>query len=465
MRPLFLLFVAAAASIPTPAAETARRPNVLFLIADDMNKTLGCYGSTIARSPNVDRLAARAVRFDRAYAQYPVCSPSRVSFLSGRRPEHTGMYGNEGTSRTPLLQNAVFLPEYFRQHGYFTARVGKVFHIGRDLPECWDVTEEGTGLAKPLYQPAELKELDLERTIITQQKDRVGAGEGNIWAMIDAPDDQLIDHKIADRAIALIAQGRASGKPFFVACGFRRPHLPRYATKDYFALFDAGSLPLPPVPPAGALLPDSKAKITDQQQREALRSYLACVALMDTQLGRVLDTLDRDRLWDNTIVVFLGDHGYLLGSRGGYWGKGLPYDEACSTALLVAAPGTRQGTASPRVVEFLDFYPTLADLCSLPTPVGVEGRSLQPLLHDPSARWNHPAYSMTAADGRPSSLAVSTERYRYIEYTSGRAAELYDLAADPHEWRNLASESAHADALAQMRSLARDYSAHFRASP
>lgn len=463
----FLLVVFAACTFALSAldAATPARPNVLFLIADDMNKTLGCYGSDLARSPSVDRLAARAVRFDRAYAQYPVCSPSRVSFLSGRRPEQTGMYGNEGASRTPQLKDAVFMPEYFRTHGYFTARIGKVFHIGRDVPECWDATDEGTGLAKTLYQPAELKELDLERTIVAQQKDRVGAGEGNTWAMLDTPDDTLVDHKIATRAIALIGEARASGKPFFVACGFRRPHLPRYATREYFAAFDTARLPLPPAPPADAILPAPRADTPDQLQREALRSYLACVALMDTQLGRVLAALDRDRLWDNTIVVFLGDHGYMLGSRGGWWGKGLPYDEACSTALLIAAPGAKRGVASPRVVEFLDFYPTLADLCGLPAPAGIEGRSLRPLLHDPLAPWDRAAFSMTAREGRPATLAVSTEGYRYIEYTDHRAPELYDFAADPREWRNLAADSAHASALARMQALARDYTARFRPQP
>ncbi|MEY2881412.1 MAG: hypothetical protein RLZZ15_3792 [Verrucomicrobiota bacterium] len=454
MKPLLRLLLVSAALLPIgPACGAApARPNVLFVIADDLNKSLGAYGDALARSPNVDRLAARAVRFDRAYCQYPVCSPSRVSFLSGRRPETTRMFGNEGSSRTPPLAHAVFMPEYFRQQGYFTARVGKVFHIGRDVPECWDVTEEGTGLAKTLFQPAELKELDLERTVVAQQKNRVGAGEGNTWAIIDASDDQLIDHKIADRAIALIDQGRTSGKPFFVACGFRRPHLPRYATKEYFAPFDAARLPLPPAPPADAVLPEPRVAITDQAQREALRSYLACVALMDAQLGRVLAALDRDKLWDNTIVVFLGDHGYLTGSRGGWWGKGILYDEAVSTTLLIAAPGAPRGVASPRVIEFLDFYPTLAALCGLPAPTGVAGRSFVPLITDPRAPWDHPAFSMVARNGRPHALAVSTERHRLIENADG-SLELYDLQADPHEWSNLASVAAHAADLARLRTL------------
>ena len=447
-------------------ATAASRPNVLFIIADDMNKTLGAYGNREAKSPNVDRLAARAVRFDRAYCQYPVCSPSRVSFLSGRRPERTGMYGNEGSSRTPLLKDAVFLPEYFRQNGYFTARVGKVFHIGRDVPECWDVSEEGTGLAKILYQPSEIKELGLESNVVQAQNERLGSGEGNWWSIVNAPEEKLIDWKIATRAIEYVEQGVQSGKPFFIACGFRRPHLPRFAPEAYFNLFSPAGLPLPPEPPAGAVLsPGLKPRMTDTQQREALRSYLACVAFMDRQLGRVLDALDRHRLWENTVVVFIGDHGYQLGSRGGWWGKGTPYDESCSTALLVAAPGSGRGVASPRLVEFLDFYPTLVDLCGLPARHDIEGRSFRPLLTQPTAAWDFPAYTMTARQGKPDMLAVSTERYRYIQYTGARPPELYDLRHDPQEWRNLATDPAHAEARARLHGLAADYLRTYRSQP
>ena len=169
-------------SLPVQGADKpAQRPNVLFIIADDLNRGLPCYGHPVVKTPNVDRLAARAVRFDRAYCQYPVCSPSRVSFLSGRRPEQTRMFGNEGASRTPSLQDAVFLPEYFRQQGYFTARVGKVFHIGRDVPECWDVTEEGTPGNKIIYQPQEPEKLGLTDSIAAEDQLDGDTGEGGHW--------------------------------------------------------------------------------------------------------------------------------------------------------------------------------------------------------------------------------------------------------------------------------------------
>ena len=208
------------------ADKPAQRPNVLFIIADDLNRSLPCYGHPIVKTPNVDRLAARAVRFDRAYCQYPVCSPSRVSFLSGRRPEQTRMFGNEGASRTPSLQDAVFLPEYFRQQGYFTARVGKVFHIGRDVPECWDVTEEGTPGNKIIYQPQEPEKLGLTDSIIAEDQLDGDTGEGGHWYKLTAAEEKLIDPNTARRVAELIEQGAKGDKPFFVACGFRRPHLP-----------------------------------------------------------------------------------------------------------------------------------------------------------------------------------------------------------------------------------------------
>ena len=183
-------------------------PNVLFIIADDLNRSLPCYGHPIVKTPNVDRLAARAVRFDRAYCQYPVCSPSRVSFLSGRRPEQTRMFGNEGASRTPSLQDAVFLPEYFRQQGYFTARVGKVFHIGRDVPECWDVTEEGTPGNKIIYQPQEPEKLGLTDSIAAEDKLDGDTGEGGHWYKLTAAEEKLIDPNTARRVSELIEQGR-----------------------------------------------------------------------------------------------------------------------------------------------------------------------------------------------------------------------------------------------------------------
>jgi uncharacterized sulfatase len=449
------------------AAEPVKRPNVLFIIADDLNRSLPGYGQELVKTPNVDRLAARAVRFDRAYCQYPVCSPSRVSFLSGRRPEQTRMFGNEGSSRTPSLQDAVFLPEYFKQHGYFTARVGKVFHIGRDVPECWDVTEEGTPDNKIIYQPQEPDKLELRDSVAAEDQLDGDTGEGGHWNRLDAAEERLVDPRTARRVAELIEQGVTNEKPFFIACGFRRPHLPWMAPTDYFDLYPPDQLPLPvtgDVPrPAGD---PKKPTASAESRRAALRAYYACISFMDRQLGRVLDTLDRNQLWENTVVLLLGDNGYHLGTRGGYWGKGTPYEDSCGVPLLIAAPGMVQATGCQRVVEYVDFYPTLVDLCGLPPRRDLEGRSLRPLLADPAATWNHAAFSIAARNGEPAWLAVSTERFRYLEYADARRpVELYDTQADPREWTNLAARPEHGETLAELKKRAADHRAKYWSQP
>ncbi len=442
-----------------------RRPNVLFIIADDLTKALPCYGYLLAQAPNVDRLAARAVRFDRAYCQYPLCLPSRASFLSGLRPERTGKLGNEGAARRGThSQDVLFLPQHFKANGYFTARLGKVFHIGADVPECWDVTEEGTPGQEIINTGAEPARLGLTGHIVAHHEfgrngDHTGGGEGSTYSVLNGGQDKLIDVRNGQRAADLIAEHAAGAQPFFLACGFRRPHLPHLAPAEFFDRYPADRMPLPAG--GGPVIPGIRGPVSADDSREALRGYLASVTFMDEQLGRVLDALDAHRLWDNTIVVLLGDHGYLLGSRGGWWGKGVLYDEAASTVLLVAAPGKAPGAASPRVVEFLDLYPTLADLCGLPAPAGVDGRSFAPLLADPAVPWEHAAYTVVAARGKPAGLAVSTERFRYLENADG-SRELFDIQADPREWVNLADQPAHAAGLARLQGLAADYKRQFR---
>lgn len=449
---LFCLFV----TIAVAAHAAERRPNVLFIIADDLTRSLGCYGHPTVKSPNVDRLAERGVRFARAYCQYPVCSPSRVSFLSGMRPEHTQMFGNEGESRTPSLQNAVFMPEHFKAQGYFTARVGKVFHIGRDVPECWNVTEEGTPENRIIYQPQEVEKLGLAGDTVREGRLQGGGGEGNNWNVTNAPDEKLIDWRTATRVVELMDQANKGDKPFFIACGIRRPHLPHLAPKSFFEGYPDDRVPLPLKSPVTD--PRVKSTPSEADTREGMRSYLACVTFMDTQLGRVLGALDRLKLWDNTIVVLIGDNGYQLGSRGGYWGKGTGYDESCGVPMLVVAPGKARGAVCPRVVEYIDFYPTLAELCGLPPPQGLEGCSIRPLLDNPQASWEHPAFSVVARNNQPAVLAVSTGRYRLIENEDGKGGlELYDIQADPREWNNLAVKPEHAAALARLKKLASDH--------
>ncbi|MFZ5831229.1 MAG: sulfatase [Planctomycetota bacterium] len=446
------------AAAPAPTTGSVPRPNVLFIVVDDLTKALACYGFPVVQTPNVDRLAQRAIRFDRAYCQYPVCSPSRVSFLSGRRPERTGMFGNEGSSRTPQLKDAVFLPEHFRKQGYFTGRLGKVFHIGRDVPECWDVTEEGTPNNAIIYQPSEVQKLGLEDRVVRAGRLEGGGGEGNNWTVLRGGEEQLVDWRIGTRVAELIDDHGNGEKPFFIACGFRRPHLPHLAPQSYFDTYDPAGVPMPLDAPVRYR--SIKLQPSESDTREGMRSYLACVTFMDKQLGRVLDALDRGNRWERTIVVLLGDNGYHLGSRGGFWGKGLGYEESCGVPLLVAMPGRTTADTCSRLVEYVDLYPTLVECCGLPGAAGLDGRSIRPLLERPDAEWDHPAFSMTARQGKPAVLAVSTERYRLIENPGGDV-ELYDLKTDPHEWKNLAEDAAHAEALARLRSLAKEHRAKF----
>jgi uncharacterized sulfatase len=462
MKTLRLLFagaVLAGLCLPARAAETAApKTNVLLIIADDLNRSLPCFGQPIVAAPNVERLAARATRFERAYCQYPVCSPSRVSLLSGRRPEQTRMFGNEGPSRTPSLQDAVFMPEHFRGQGYFTARVGKVFHIGRDVPECWDVTEEGTPNGTVIYQPSEPEKLGLADAVAEQGRLDGDTGEGGGWIKLAGAEDRLIDPHTAGRIVELLApEGPRAGKPFFIACGFRRPHLPWMVPAEYFDRYDAGTLPLPEIGPVRRPGGDPlKPAASADSRRQSLRAYFAAISFMDRQLGRVLDAIDQWELWDNTVVVMLGDNGYHLGTRGGYWGKGTPYEESCGVPLMIATPDREGGRICRRVVEYVDLYPTLADLCGLPAPPATVGRSLRRLLDDPTAPWDHPAYSIGAQGGEPAWLAVSTERFRYVEYSDRkRPAELYDLQVDPREWTNAAQRPELAETLAAMQRLAR----------
>lgn len=446
------LFLTMGIAAACPGAPT----NVLFIIADDLNRHVGCFGDAVVKSPNVDALAGRGLRFERAYCQYPVCSPSRVSFLSGRRPEQTKMFGNEGDSRTPSLKEAVFLPEYFKRQGYFTARVGKVFHIGRDVPECWDVTEEGTPGNQIIYQPSEPEKLGLSGNMVDKGDLDGDAGEKGTWAKLDVGDEKLVDG-IISRRIASLIDGAAKGeRPFFIACGFRRPHLPWIAPAEFYDRYDPSAVPLPeaaPVPRPGGK--QKRAAASAESRRAAKRGYFACVSFMDRQLGRVLEAMDRNNLWDSTAVVMIGDNGYLLGSRNGYWGKGIPYEEACGVPMIVVAPGHEGGRVCRRVVEYVDLYPTLVDLAGLPAQNDLAGRSLRPLLDDPGAPWDYPAFSIGAREGRPAWLAVSTERYRYVEYADANTpAELYDLRADPKEWKDLANDPGHAKALEELRGLA-----------
>lgn len=428
-------------------APAAQKLNVLFIASDDMRPDLRCYGNPLVHSPNLDRLAARGVRFERAYVQFPLCNPSRTSLWTGRYPTTTGVMDNSKYFRDTHPGWAT-IPQHFRNHGYFTARTGKQFHGGIDDLPSWVEGGEKGGTRPP-------------RTAKQAQDQRVRSDK---WETVD-DETALGDHKSATAGIALLEQHK--DKPFFIAIGFSKPHSPLIAPKKYFDLYDALKIPLPPdfaarpkaLPGApeiaiparnGDLFIDRDA--TPDAARDMKKAYFACISFVDAQVGRVLDAVDRLKLWDNTVIVFWGDHGYHLGEKGKWSKHNSLYEVGTRVPLIVYAPGLAgNGKPSPRVVEAVDLHPTLSELCGLPIADGVEGHSLLPLLKDPSAAWSHPAFTVT-----PRGRTVRTERWRYTEWEEGKSGmELYDEQADPHEMKNLANDARHQGTVEELRRLLR----------
>ena len=401
------------------------RPNVLFIAVDDLNDWVGCLKG-VAKTPNLDRLAARGVNFTRAYCAAPACNPSRAALLTGVRPSTSGVYHNDQPWKGPL-KGAVTLSQHFRNHGYAAIGGGKLFHGGYDDPSSWDDYAKLPG-----------KSPHPEKTPVNGIPK---AGHFD-WGAVDAADEDMPDHRLATWAGEVLK--REHQKPFFLAVGFVKPHLPWYVPKKYFDLYPADvALPktnekdLDDVPPAGRRMArpegDHAAVLKAEQWQPAVRAYLAAISFMDAQLGRVLDALEASGRAKDTLVVLWGDHGWHLGEKS-HWRKFALWEEATRAPLLIAGPGVAAGRCG-RTVDFMDLYPTLTELCGLPAREGVAGKSLAPLLKDPAAAWDRPALT-THGKGNH---AVRSERWRYIRYADG-SEELYDHEADPLEWTNLAGK-------------------------
>ncbi len=446
-----------------PAADTAeRRPNVLFLIADDLNCDLGSYGADFARTPQLDAFARRAVRFDRAYTQYPHCAPSRASFLTGRRPDATGVFVNPSPAR-PLsphfrerIPETVTLPQLFRQHGWFSARVGKLYHYGvpadigtsgLDDNQSWDLVVNPRG-----------RDRDHQDRIFSLQPGRFG-GVLSWWADPEGTDGEHTDGLVATEAIRLLERFRREDRPFFLGVGFYRPHTPFVAPREYFDLHPLDGIALPPLsdddrarrpaPAYASSRPDQDEAASDTL-RHAIQAYRAATSFMDAQVGRVLAALDRLGLAENTIVVFTSDHGYHLGDHG-LWQKVSLFERSTRVPLLIAVPGARSaGHSTAALAELLDIYPTLAAQAGLPAPEYLDGMDLSPVLADPAA----PGLRTQAISEirRPdrSGYAVRTERWRYIQWQAGES-QLFDMVDDPGETRNLAGLAEFAAVEADLR--------------
>ncbi|MGL6076821.1 MAG: sulfatase [Fimbriiglobus sp.] len=445
------------------SATAAEKMNVLFIVSDDLtNNALGCYGVKLASTPNIDALAKQGVRFDRAYCQFPLCNPSRASFLTGLRPDTIRIYENATQFRknAPDVQS---LPQTFQKAGYFVARVGKLYHYGvpaqigtdgMDDPVSWQKVVNPKGYDKD--------DEDANRIFTLNPK---GKGPGRFGATLSWLASQGKDEEHTDGLTAREIEKLLTAKqnePFFLACGFFRPHTPYVAPKKYFDLFPKDKITLPVVKndpsepkPAFGSAKAENANLTDDQKRSAIQAYLASTAFMDAQLGYVLQALDKLKLREKTIVVFISDHGYHLGEHG-LWMKQSLFENSARVPLVIHDPrATGNGQASLATVELTDLHATLADLCNIPAPK-TDGLSLKPLLAKDPATWKRPALTQTAR-GDPNAkgfmgYSLRTDRYRYTEWNNGKdGLQLHDLQTDPLETKNLANDPKFADVVKDLR--------------
>lgn len=483
MRALLLFLLSA--SLATAAAP---KYNVLHIVSDDLNCGLGCYGHPVVKSPNIDKLAARGVRFDKAYCQYPLCNPSRSSFMTGMRPDHTKVYENS-THFREALPDVVTMPQTFQKAGAWVARVGKLYHYG--VP-----TQIGTsGLDDPPSWMEFVNPIGHDKAV----EDKIFSltpgqfGGALSWFADEDPAPQT-DEKGAEAAIKLLEQHK--DKPFYLAVGFYRPHTPYVAPKKFYDMYPVDQIPLATgpmkdqesVPPAAYMsYKKEQDQLDDKLRREARQGYFASTSFMDAQVGQVVDALDRLGLADKTIIVFHSDHGYHLGEHG-LWQKQSIWEGSTRVPLIICVPGSSQkGKTCPRTVELADLHATLADLCGIEAPK-TDGYSLRSLLDNTEGEWSHAAYSQVLrgqelgtnapkfkdqqknADaenpgkgkgkgkgkkGGFMGRTVRNEQWRYTEWGQDgeKGVQLYDMVNDPTEAKNLASDPAFADKVKEMKAL------------
>jgi len=455
-------------------------------MADDMRVELGCYGSRFrSLTPNLDALAKTGVRFDRNYCQFPLCNPSRASLFTGRKPSTTGVLGNRTNFRT-AHPDWLSLPQLFKENGYVTARAGKIFHGGIDDPKAWGSTSGGEAADEGGMQSAEVGRVAHPPKPVTppvnanESEGRKRAEYSDRIVILEGNGEGHGDYHTADTTIKNLRKYK--DQPFFLGCGFVKPHSPPTAPQRFFDLYDVDKIALPPdfaalptVPPGfpSAAIRKRNADLfigrsaSEAEAKEVIRAYLAAISWVDWNIGRVLAELDQLGLRENTIVVFVADHGYQLGEKGKWSKAGSLFEMGTRVPLIIAAPGAPgNGTACFRPVQSLDVYPTLRELCGLPMPPqGLEGTTLTPLLNHPSAEWGRPAYSVWSEDGRTfHGVAVRTEQWRYAEFGQDgeNGAMLFDPKADPLEMKNLADEPAHAKVRSELSALTRSYEAQLK---
>jgi len=485
----------ASAHIPALAAGSAEHPNVLFIAVDDLRPEAGCYGNLVVKTPNIDRLAARGVVFNRAYCQQAVCSPSRSSLLTGRRPDATRVYDLETHFRV-ALPDVVTLPQHFKANGYYCAALSKIYHHG---------FEDGRSWSEPHWYPTG-KTIDTNIEDWTKQTVKKFEGGVQEYAKIAAPKDndkpsagkhgkgakgdafevsakddaELPDGFTAQEAVKRLHDLKGKAEPFFLAVGFIKPHLPFVAPKKYWDLYDPEKIPAPTIEhlPEGA--PDfaghtngelhnyancpAQNPIPEDFAKTLRHGYYAAISYMDAQLGKVLDALDKEGLAENTVIVLWGDHGWQLGDHG-LWHKHTNFELATRAPLLLSIPGQKTaGQKCNATVEFVDVYPTLAEVCNLPLPIGLAGESLKPFLENPAAASRKAALSQYPRGGSQTrnqplmGYSIRNDRWRLTLWRNVKtdeiaATELYDETGDPAETVNVAGKAENRDVLEALSKL------------
>ncbi|MCC6590053.1 MAG: sulfatase [Bryobacterales bacterium] len=455
-RRVFLMGGAGAAmAAPKPAA----KPNVLFIASDDLNHSFSAYGHPVVRTPHLDSIAHRGVRFDRAYCQYPLCSPSRTSVMTGLAPDATGVYDLKKHFRESV-PNVVTLPQLFQKNGYYVARVGKIYHYGNpgqigtnglDDAPSWNRRVNPAGVDKTKEEP-----------LLTNLSPKRGLGSAVAYYASNARDEDHTDGMVAAEIVREMEQHR--NERWFLGAGFYKPHVPWIAPSKYFDMVPLDKVKLIPFDESEMSIAPRWAYftvpahwgMTEKQRLEAMRAYYATILFLDAQVGKLLDAVKRLKQEQNTTIVFWSDHGYGLGEHG-QWMKQAVFEYAAHSPLMMCGAGVgKRGSACGRTVEFLDMYPTLAEICGLQgAPSGLHGRSLRPLLENPRAAWERPAVTQVhraREGGAVRGYSVRTERYRYTMWDQGREGEeLYDYSADARELRNLAKEESANAVKAQLK--------------
>lgn len=444
----------------------AERPNVLFIASDDMRPQLGCYGDPVVKSPNIDRLAAHGMLFERSFVQQALCSPSRISMLSGRYPATTQIF-EIGRPLRATMPDITTLPQHFKNNGYHTRSLGKIYHVGIDDDASWTIPAWHS--KKPRNGPAGIAAVEARKKEYAEKNIKAPAkGKGAVnyavpaFDAVDCKDEDLMDGDCATNAIAQLQEhAKTPDRPFFLAVGFANPHVPWVSPKKYWDLYDREKIPLP----KNNFLPKGAPKfaatsgmdfrwysnvpegdIPDSFGRECLHGYLAAISYVDAQVGRLLDALDKTGLAKNTIVVFWSDHGYYMGEHTWWGAKHNNYEGATRNTFIMSVPGMKTaGQKTKSLVQAVDIAPTLTQLCGLPPSAGFQGRSLKPILDDPAAIVDDAAFSWYPKEGWLG-VAMRMDKWRYVEWTKPgeeTQRELYNMVHDPQNDLNVADKPEH----------------------